>query len=191
MQLSARYCMLPLRRIPRKMKRFVLLFLLLTAGALPAALHAQVSAYGEFSATRAYGPSADQNAYLYGVTTGVVIDGPRKGPVLLSADIQGRFVEGSGRNFNGVTVGPRVSFPMHHGRLTPFAEFMVGFARWKSPTQTASTDSTIQINGGVAKAVNARWDIVADYSYSQFYGYGGEYNPKTVSLGLVYHFVKR
>lgn len=182
--------MLPSRRIPAKMKRSAVLLVLLAALAAPALLHAQVSAYGEFSATRMYGPSPDQ-AYLYGATTGVVVDGPQKGHVLLSADIQGRFVDGSGRSYNGVTVGPRFAIPMHHGRLTPFAEFMVGFARYKSPTQAASTDATIQVNGGVAKAVNARWDIVADYSYAQYYGLGGEFNPKTISLGLMYHFVKR
>jgi opacity protein-like surface antigen len=44
---------------------------------------------------------------------------------------------------------------------------------------------------GVAKQVSSRWDISVDYSYSQYYALGGEYNPKTFSVGAVFHFVKR
>lgn len=190
MQLSVRCCMLPLRRIQAKMKRSVVLFLLLVASVAPAVMHAQVSAYGEFSASKMYGPTPDQ-AFLYGATTGLVIDGPRKGKLLLSADLQGRFLAGSSRKYNGVSIGPRVSFPLRHGRLTPYAEFLFGFARYSSPTQIASTDASIQINGGVAKAISSRLDIIADYSYAQYYGNGGEFNPKTFGVGLMYHFVKR
>jgi len=54
-----------------------------------------------------------------------------------------------------------------------------------------TTDSQIQINGGLAKRVSPRWDISVDYSYSQYYALGGQYNPKTFSVGAIYHFVKR
>jgi hypothetical protein len=43
----------------------------------------------------------------------------------------------------------------------------------------------------VSKQLSPRWDGVFEYSYSEF-GYNvGEFNPKTLSLGAVYHFVKR
>jgi opacity protein-like surface antigen len=72
----------------------------------------------------------------------------------------------------------------------------VGFARYNNTIYTyqpmgATTDGQIQINGGVAKQVSPRWDVSVDYSYSQFYALGGEYNPKTFGVGLIYHFVKR
>jgi hypothetical protein len=169
---------------------WIVLLLLVGFGA-PAVSYSQVSAYGEFSASRFFGPPQQQE-FLYGATTGVLIDGPRLvHKVLVSADIQGRFVGKDGQRSDGITVGPRFSFQMHKWQLAPFAEFLVGFARYNNGNGTGSTDGTIQVNGGVAKQVSPRWDAVADYSYSQLYYNGGEFNPKTFSLGAVYHFVKR
>jgi hypothetical protein len=175
------------------MKRSWMVLLLLVGVAVPAASHAQVSAYGEVSAAKYFALSPATQDYLYGATTGVLIDGPHLGHrVLLTADIQGRFVGGgNGKRSDSVSVGPRFWFPLHHGRISPFAEFLVGFSRFNNGLGTSSTDSMIQINGGVAKQLTPRLDAVADYSYAQFYYGGGAYNPKTFSLGVIYHFTKR
>jgi hypothetical protein len=177
------------------MKHGWMVLTLLLGFAAPVVSHAQVSAYGEFSATRLYG-GVEQN-YLYGATTGVVIDGPQIfKKLIVSADIQGRFVSHNSESLDGVTVGPRFSLPLHRAKLTPFGEFLVGFARYGNgnPSNGAtvtSTDYTFQVNAGVAKQLTPRLDVVADYSYAQ-YGYNiGEFNPKTFSIGGVFHFVKR
>jgi len=167
---------------------FAAIVLLLTL-ATPRASHAQAAVYGEFSITDLH--NAYMTDLLYGATTGVLIDGPTFHHVVLSGDIQGRFVRKSGESMNGVTVGPRFTVAMKHG-LAPYAEFMVGFARYNDPTnQGVTTDSTFQVNAGVGKRISPRFDLVADYSYSQYYALGGQFNPKTFSIGTIYHFNKR
>ena len=175
--------------------------LLLVGLAVPRASQAQVSAYGEFSATDL--TNLVNTNILYGATAGVLYDGPTLfHHMLVSADIQGRFVFGDGEKFNGVNVGPRFSFPLKKRlfRVAPYGEFLVGFARFNGnaatqffngPLNNQTTDATMQINAGVAKQVSPRLDVVLDYSYSQYYAYGGQYNPKTGSAGIIYHFVKR
>ncbi|HZL26331.1 MAG TPA: outer membrane beta-barrel protein [Acidobacteriaceae bacterium] len=173
------------------MKRGWLVLLLVVGLAAPAVSHAQVAAYGEFSVSDLHNLVSQD--FLLGATTGVLVDGPHIFRALLvSADIQGRFVRKSGESLNGVTVGPRFSLSPKFGGLAPYAEFMVGFARYNNPNNGGpTTDSTIQVNGGVTKRVSPRWDVAAEYSYSQYYALGGQYNPKTYSIGAVYHFTKR
>jgi hypothetical protein len=176
------------------MKYVWVVLLLLVAGMMPQRAQAQVEAYGQLSVTDlANGIDTD---LLTGPTIGLIVDGPTWHHMVISADIQSRFVGLSGETLYGAAAGPRFSFPLKKHGLTPYGEFLVGFARYynglypyepKGPT----TDSQIQINGGIAKKVSPRWDIAADYSYSQYYALGGEYNPKTFSLGAIYHFVKR
>jgi len=155
--------------------------------ASPRASQAQVSLYGDFSAT--YLHNLVSSSTLYGATTGILVDGPSIKRMLISADLQGRFVAGSGKSLNGLTVGPRFSFPTHN--FTPFAELLVGFARIDNGAGPKSTDSTFQINGGIAKRLTPRLDAVVDYSYAQYFYGGGQYNPKTFSIGAIYHFTKR
>ena len=175
------------------MKYGWVVLLLLVGVVAPKSAKAQAELYGEFSIGQLSNPV--QTFYLYGATTGIVVDGPTVfHRMVISADIQGRFVHRTGEQMNGVTAGPRFSFPFKKHGITPYGELMVGFARFNNnadPSQNATTDGTLQINGGVEKQVSPRWDVVADYSYSQYYAFGGEYNPKTYSLGAVFHFEKR
>jgi len=146
--------------------------------------------YGQFNVVQLTNLAGTNE--LYGATAGFLVDGPvLLRHVRLSVDIQGRFVGTSAEKFDGVGVGPRFSLPLRHG-ISPYAEFLVGFARYNNPNEGgATTDSTIQIEGGVAKRISAHWDVTADYSYQQYYALNGEYNPKTYSVGAIYHFVKR
>jgi opacity protein-like surface antigen len=172
------------------MKRGWMGLLLLAVGfALPAVCHGQASVYGDFSVNRLF--SGDEQHYLYGATTGVVVDGPHIHKLFVSADIQGRFLGKNGERLDGVTVGPRFSITMQRSKLTPFAEFMVGFERYSAVNISSTTDYTFQVNAGVARQLSPHWDAEFIYSYSQF-GYNtGEFNPKTFSVGAVYHFNKR
>lgn len=175
------------------MKYGWVLLLLVVAGIAPRKAEGQAEVYGQFSVTDL--TNLTSTDLLYGATTGLVIDGPNWHHMVISADIQGRFVRKSGEELNSAAAGPRFSFLLKKHGLTPYGEFLVGFARYNTtiyPAQNgATTDSQIQVNVGVAKQVSPRWDISADYSYSQYYALGGEYNPKTFSVGAVFHFVKR
>jgi hypothetical protein len=153
--------------------------------------HAQVAAYGTFSVTKAQNLASDN--ILYGATTGLVLTKLHGiGKFDFGANLQGRFVSAGNFNLDAITFGPRVLLPRLIG-LRPYAEFLVGFAHVKSPADQAqaSTDSTMQINGGVMKRLTPHLDLVGEYSYSQLYSFGGEYNPKTFSVGGVYYFSRR
>jgi len=175
------------------MKYGWVLLLLLAAGLAPKKAEAQVEVYGQFSVSDL--TNLNGTNLLYGGTTGLIVDGPTWHRMVIAADIQGRFVRKSGESMNGAAAGPRFSFPLKKHGVTLYGEFLVGFARYNStniPNQIGpTTDSQIQVNPGIAKRVSPRWDIEAQYSYSQYYAFGGSYNPKTFSLGAVFHLVKR
>jgi hypothetical protein len=182
--------------------KFGRLVVLSLAGVLSLAVpaskaHAQASVYGEFSVADFHNLVGTD--IFYGGTTGFLFDGPTVFKhVLISGNVQGRFLRESssqtyfGRKlYNGITVGPRFSVPLKHG-ISPYGEFLLGYARYDSGAiGGSSTDATIEINGGVAKLLSPHWDAVADFSYAQYYGLGGQFNPKTGSVGAIYHFSKR
>jgi hypothetical protein len=176
------------------MKYGWVVLLLLVVGMSPRKSEAQVELYGNFGATLLNNLSTKDT--LYGGTGGLIVDGPTWHHMVISADIQGRFMRKSGESLNGAAAGPRFSFPLKRHGLTPYAEFLVGFARYNNSIYTyqpmgPTTDGQMQINGGIAKRVSPRWDVDLNYSYSQFYALGGEYNPKEIGAGVIYHFVKR
>ena len=153
--------------------------------------HSQVAAYGTFSVTKAQNLVTDNT--LYGATTGLLLTNVHAvGKFDFGANLQGRFVHANNFSLDGVTFGPRVQFPRLIG-LRPYAEFLVGFAHIKNTADQSqgSTDSTIQINGGVTKRITPHVDLIGEFSYSQLYAFGGEYNPKTFSVGGVYYFSRR
>ena len=182
------------RRRNKAMKYSWVVLLLLVAGMAPRKANAQAEVYGQFSVSDLTNPVSTD--LLYGVTGGLIVDGPTWHHMVISADIQVRSVRKSGESLTGAGAGPRFSFPLKKHGLTPYGEFLVGFARYNNTIYTyqpmgATTDGQIQVNMGVAKKVSPRWDVSVDYSYSQYYALGGEYNPKTFSAGVIYHFVKR
>jgi hypothetical protein len=177
------------------MKYGWVVLLLLVAGLMPGKAKAQAEVYGEFSASYLSEVGiTTRTDVLYGETVGLVIDGPTWHHTVISADIQGRFVRKSGIAMNGAAAGPRFTIPLKHG-WAPYGEFLFGFSRYNStfvPNQTgATTDAQLQVNGGVAKKVSPHWDVYADYSYSQYYAFGGALNPKSFGAGAIFHFVKR
>ncbi len=164
--------------------------LLLLAGVLaPREVRAQAAFYGEFSMSDF--TNLNSTNYLPGATVGFLYDGAKIArKVIVSADIQGRFVSKNGQSLDGATIGPRFTVPLRHG-FAPYGEFTVGFARYKDNTNAASTDSTMQLNAGLGKQLSSHLDGVVEYSYAQYFGLGGQYNPKTFSIGAVYHITKR
>jgi hypothetical protein len=175
------------------MKYGWVVLLVLVGWMSPRAAKAQASVYAEFTASDLQGgPKGD---YLYGGQAGVLIDGPTIFKhVLLQADIQGRFVTENSESLTGVVVGPRFSVAprkKYFFKLSPYAEFNVGFARYNDGSNNSSTDGLFSTEGGVTRPVTSHLDAVLDYSYA-FYGYNfGYYQPQSYSGGVVYHFAKR
>jgi len=177
--------------------KYVWVVLLVLVGALtPRAAKAQAEIYGEFSVSEL--TNLNKTFTPMGGTVGLLVDGPTLfHKVVVSADVQGRFVESSSLKLNGAEAGPRFSLVTKKHGITYYGEFLVGFARLYSDGSGATglngstTDSEIQLNAGLAKQVAPHWDVSGEYSYAQYYALGGMFNPKTFSVGVVYHFVKR
>jgi len=172
------------------MKNLFCLMVILVIGLVaPKKAHSQVSFYGDFSASKL--TYLSNTTILYGPTVGAFVDFHQLGPVKLSADFRGSFLGASGTRLDGVFVGPRFATSVKLLKLKPYAEFMVGFARYNNglnQVASSSTDAEIQVNAGVDRPVTKRFDWrVFEYSYSQYYGLSGEYNPKTFSTGVVFH----
>jgi hypothetical protein len=158
----------------------------------PSLAHAQASVYAEFSASDLKGGL--QTNYIYGGTTGLLLDGPRLfHKVLLQANLQGRFVEKNGESLYGGTVGPRFVMPFQGKGFRPYAEFLVGFARFTKGVPVnnlVTTDNTFQVGVGATRHIRGRLDGVVDFSYAQFGAENGQYNPKTYSAGILFHLSK-
>jgi hypothetical protein len=87
-----------------------------------------------------------------GPTVGTFINVATLGPVKLAADLRGTFVGASGVRLDGVVVGPRIATSVKFLKLKPYAEFMVGFARYNNglnQVASSTTDAEIPINGGL------------------------------------------
>jgi len=172
----------------KTMKHVVLGLAICASTSLTAKAKAQTAVYGEFSASQlSGGPEGD---FLYGGTVGFVAQVASFGPHLrLLGNVQGRFVDKSGEKLNGLTVGPRLAFPLSHSHgITPYAEFLVGFARYNDSTHNGPTDSTFQTNAGVTKQISKRWDVVAEYSWAHYGAFQNEYDPQTFSAGAIFYF---
>jgi hypothetical protein len=172
------------------MRRLVGLLVVLTAGfAASRTAHCQVSFYGDFSASKL--TYLSNTNVLYGPTVGSFIDIASAKHINFSADIRGTFVGASGVRLDGLVVGPRIATAIKFQKLKPYAEFQVGFARFNNglnAVASSSTDSEIQVNVGVDRPVARLVDWrVFEFSYAQYYGLGGQYNPKTFSTGVVFH----
>jgi hypothetical protein len=171
------------------MRKLVCLLALIAGIVAPNMAHSQVSFYGDFSASKL--TYLYNTNVLYGPTVGTFINVATLGPVKLAADLRGTFVGASGVRLDGIVVGPRIATSVKFLKLKPYAEFMVGFARYNNglnQVASSTTNAEIQINGGVDRPVAKLFDWrVFEYSYSQYYGLSGEYNPKTFSTGVVFH----
>jgi hypothetical protein len=105
-----------------------------------------------------------------------------------SGDLRGGFYGGSMR-LDGLAIGPKVALPVR--KYEAYGEFLVGFARYNNGLNqpaSSSTDAQIELNFGLDRSITKRLDWrVFEFGYEQYYGLGGEFNPKTFSTGIVAH----
>jgi hypothetical protein len=170
--------------------RWLLGIALVGFSALPAS--AQISAYANFSASKLTGlvpAGGPATTVLYGPTIGLTGRVAGSGHLRLYGDLRGGFYGGSVR-LDEVSLGPKVGLDFK--KYETYGEFMLGFARYnngQNALASSSTDAQIELNFGIDRRVTKRFDWrVFEYSYEQYYGQGGNYNPKTFSTGVVYHF---
>lgn len=170
------------------------ILLLMLGFAAPRASSAQISIYAEGTASDLNNGTTGTN-FLYGGTAGVLLEGPTVlKHMIISADVKSRYIDKDGYRLISVLAGPRFSFPINKFKLSPYAEFDLGFARYRDGPAAGSentTDNQWQAEGGVSRQLTPRIDVVGDFGYSQYGANNGEYNPKNISAGILFHFVKR
>ena len=143
---------------------------------------AQSSAYVDITAAKFTNPLGTN--YLYGPTFGVssrVVSGKR---IVLSFDARGQ-VLGTSQKYDSIAIGPRAQ--VRFKGLNPYGEFLVGFARYNDGAGNATTDAEINLNSGIEHVIKGpiSWRIF-EFGYKQYYGLGGQFNPKSFSTGIVY-----
>jgi hypothetical protein len=169
------------------------IFALALGAALASPASAQVSLYADFSVSKLTGGLDTQTTkVLVGPTIGLTAQITQKGPVKLYADLRGSFLGGSNR-LDSIAFGPKIGILVRKFELS--TEFLVGFARYNDGLGnpgSSSTDSHIQVNTALDRRVSAHFDWrIVEFGYEQYYGLSGEYNPKTFSTGVVFHFNNR
>jgi hypothetical protein len=149
----------------------------------------QVSAYADFSASKL--TNLVQTSVLYGPTLGITAELTHGRRFRLGGDVRGE-IYGTSQRLDAAAVGPRAIVSL--GKYEGYGEFLVGFGRYNDGlgnAASATTDSIIEINGGVDRNISSRisWRVF-EFGYKQFYGLGGQFNPKTFSSGVVFHITK-
>jgi len=152
--------------------------------------HAQVSAYADFTASKL--TNLTGTSVLYGPTIGLTANLVPLSRVKIGVDLRGSFLGGSQR-LDGLALGPIFTFSIKG--LKPYAEILVGYARYNDGLGTstsATTDGQLNFAGGIDKHITDHFDWrIVEYEYEQYYALGGQYNPKNFSTGVVYHFASK
>jgi hypothetical protein len=142
--------------------------------------------YGEYTATHLQNaPLAD---YIYGATTGLLLSRPELSHhMVLSVDIQGRFVNSNGETLHSVTFGPRLAIRAPKFKLNPFIEFNGGFGQYSDASVKNSADNLFGGEFGVTRPIASRLSLVVDYSYMHYAYRYSLYAPQSYSAGLVFY----
>ena len=148
---------------------------------------AQVAVYANFSGARLNIPLT---SYIYGATLGGYVDTTRFDTIRPGLDFRGGFFFGKGfETYNYVAVGPRVAYYPHKVPISPYVEVLFGAGNVTYglgvPTTTVSK-SEYDIVGGADLRVSTHvdWRMI-EYSYGSFSTPTGNFQPKSVSTGIV------
>jgi hypothetical protein len=164
------------------------LLALCLVGARPA--QAQVSAYADFTASKL--TNLVGTSVLYGPTIGLTATVVPLSHIKIGVDLRGSFL-GASQRLDGIALGPSFAFSVKG--LKPYAEILVGFARYNDGLgnpSSATTDGQLDFNGGVDKRITDHIDWrIFEFGYEQYYALGGQFNPKNFSTGIVYHFAQK
>ena len=162
-------------------------------GGASAAAMAQTAVYGEFTGAAV---SAAHTANLYGPTVGLYHD-RGLGLIALGFDVRGSFLRagnvsaaGSNEVLDSLQLGVRGAVTPHVLPIKPFAEALVGYAKYSAGQGVArqsGSHADYQILGGVDFTFFPRLDWrVVEFGYQRLSGLGDTDSPKTLSTGLVF-----
>jgi hypothetical protein len=164
---------------------WLLVFALGAVVAKPAA--AQVSVYADFSVSKLTNLASTN--FVFGPTIGLTAHVAGGKRLNLSGDLRTGFYQHS-RGLDQVAIGPKVGLGLK--KFEAYTEVLVGFARYNDPNNAASTDAQLEVNSGLDWKRKGPIDWrVFEFGYEQYYGIGGQFNPKTFSTGLVLNLGKR
>lgn len=168
------------------MQRYTYLLFAALLLVAPAALRAQIAAYG------AVGGAAFNKAPVdlgYGAIVGVYkASGHALHTVSVGGDLRGSFMGRNGFHYNTFAVGPRVAFNPHVIPLHPYVEGLIGLANYNSGKNTSSSNHfNYQVVGGLDATILPRIDWrVVDIAYSAVTNQ--DVRATTFSTGLVVRF---
>lgn len=162
------------------------------------AAHAQISVFVEGSADQMSNQHTSHTAF--GPTFGADAEFYRAGHARVYGDLRGFYYNGKGveagsnrLQLGGFEVGPKIGFAFKH--VEPYAEFLVGFARYNDGLGNSNSSTTDgQLDGvfGIDVRLTTRFDYrVFEFDYKRFSAIGGEFNPKILSTGVVFHLGRR
>ena len=165
--------------------------------ATPAA-SAQLSVYAEASADQMSNTKTSKTAF--GTTFGIQGEAYRHGHLRVYGDLQGFFYDGKGveasntrLNLGGVALGPKLGLAYKH--VEPYMALLVGFARYNDGLgniNSSTTDNQVDGVFGVDVRISQRFDYrLIEFDYKHYSALGGEFNPKIISTGVVFHIGKR
>jgi len=153
--------------------------------ARPAA--AQVSAYADFTTDRFTNNGG--TSYLFGPTIGLTATLVPLSHLSVGADLRASLMGGKQR-LDGIAIGPVFAFSSNN--VKPYAEILVGFARYNDGLGTstsASTNSELDIIGGIDAHLKGHLDWrVVEFAYQQYFAIGTQVVPVSLSTGIVYRF---
>lgn len=159
--------------------------------------NAQFGVYGEFSGGLIGSGYLDPTG-LQGVTAGAYYNPMRFGALAFGLDARGSFLTGSVCCDNRIhiktfLVGPRASFSLKHGRVKPYAEYLIGVGSAADTNSGANTNTTFayQLTGGLDVAILPRLDwriLEANYERGPDDNIASDAQTGTLSTGVVFHF---
>ena len=166
---------------------WLLVFMLGVAVARPAS--AQISVYADFSASKLTGGiTTTTTTVLYGPTIGLTAQLASKKRMRVYGDVRTGYYS-NGVHFTEAAIGPKLGLEMK--KFEAYGEVLVGFGRYDNGGAN-STDAQTEANFGLDLKGSGMLDWrVFEFGYQQYYGMGGEFNPKTFSTGVVVHLGKR
>ncbi len=154
---------------------------------------AQTAIYGEFTGGKL--PAANTE-WMFGPTVGLYHDNGL-GLIALGYDVRGSFLRrgathggGSDESLNTLEVGVRAAVTPHVLPIKPYVEALAGYGGLtvgQGSARQSGSHVTYQFLGGLDFTVLPRLDWrVVEFSYGGLSGLGSTYNPKTLSMGLVF-----
>jgi hypothetical protein len=187
-----------LRRSTSFLRPFHSFFAALLLLTLAPTSHAQIAAYGNFTAGSLGRITFDTNntrpanvytySWLYGPTAGLYAEFPfQSHAIAFGVDIRGTYLSGDRLHHWSAVGGPRIEFKPDSG-FNPYAEALFGFGHYSdSIHSTSSKNDDYSVVFGVDKKILPLIDWrIAEFTFNSYFG-NRDPASKQFSTGVVIH----